>query len=71
MLDLYILMYVFVKEINKSRVKLELIPPENFRISRDATTIEDASFVGIQNNMTRSEIRKYYPEMAETVEDLG
>lgn len=57
------------KEINKSRVKLELIPPENFRISRDATTIEDASFVGIQNNMTRSEIRKYYPEMAETVEN--
>ena len=49
------------KTINKSRVKLELIPPENFRISRDATCIEDAQFVGIQTDMTRSEIRKYWP----------
>ena len=57
------------KEINKCKVKLELVPPENFRISRDATHIENASFVGIQNQMTRSEIRKYYPEMAETIKD--
>lgn len=66
------LVYINVRvrqEINKSKIKLELIPPENFRISRDATSIEDASFVGIQNNMTRSEIRKYYPEMAEAVDD--
>lgn len=66
------LVYVNVRvrrEINKSRVKLELVPPENFRISRDATSIEDASFVGIQNSMTRSEIRKYYPDMAEAILD--
>mgnify|MGYP001134446843 CR=1 FL=1 len=64
------LVYINVRvrrEINKSRVKLELIPPENFRISRDATSIEDASFIGIQNSMTRSEIRKFYPEMAEGI----
>jgi len=66
------LVYVNVRvrqEINQSKIKLELVPPENFRISRDATTIEDASFVGIQNSMTRSEIRKYYPDMADAVED--
>ena len=66
------LVYVNVrvrKEINKSRIKLELIPPENFRISRDATTLTDAAFVGIQNTMTRSEIRKYYPNVADQVED--
>ena len=65
------LMYVDVrirKRINKSKVKLELIPPENFRISRDATHIDDASFVGTQTEMTRSEIRKFYPEMAENID---
>ena len=50
------------KKIDNSRVKLELIPPENFRISRDATKLEDASYIGVQTEMTRSEIRKYYPE---------
>lgn len=66
------LMYLNVrvkKTINKSRVKLELIPPENFRISRDATCIEDAQFVGIQTDMTRSEIRKYWPEASEVVDN--
>jgi len=55
------------KKVNNSRVKLELIPPENFRISRDAITIDDASFVGIQTDMTRSEIRKYWPEASENI----
>jgi len=50
---------------NKSRVKIDNVPPEAFRISRDAATIEDASFVGIQSEMTRSEIRKYWPEWAD------
>jgi len=57
------------RTINKSRVKIDLIPPENFRISREATTIEDASFVGIQTEMTRSEIRKYYPEASAEITD--
>lgn len=71
------LMYLNVrvkKTINKSRVKLELVPPENFRISRDATCIEDAQFVGLQTEMTRSEIRKYWPEASELVnnwDELG
>ena len=65
------LVYVNVrvrKKIDKSKVKLELVPPENFRISRDATTIEDAQFVGIQTQMTRSEIRKYYPDVADEID---
>jgi len=59
------LMYINVrlkKTIDKSRVKLDLVPPESFRISRESTSIEEASFVGIQTEMTRSELRKHYPE---------
>lgn len=66
------LMYVNVRirrKIDKSRVKIDNIPPESFRISRDATCIEDASFVGIQTEMTRSEIRKYWPEVSSNIDD--
>lgn len=66
------LVYVDVRvkrTIDKSRVKIENVPPENFRISRDATKIEDASFVGVQTSMTRSEIRRWWPEVAESIAD--
>ena len=66
------LVYVNVRirrKIDKSRVKIDNIPPESFRISRDATCIESASFVGVQSEMTRSEIRKYWPDVAENIED--
>ncbi len=56
------------KKIDKSRVKLEMVPPENFRISRDATDITDSQFVGIQTQMSRSEIRKYYPDVADDID---
>ena len=61
------------KKLDKSKVKIELVPPENFRISREATSIYDASFVGIQTEMTRSEIRMHYPEAAEEIDfdELG
>ena len=65
------LVYVDVrvrKKIDKSKVKLELIPPENFRISRESTCISDAQFVGIQTQMSRSEIRKYYPEVSDDID---
>ena len=61
------LMYVNVRlrrKIDKSRIKIENIPPENFRISRDAKSIDEAVFVGVQTDMTRSEIRKNWPEVA-------
>ena len=57
------------RTINNSRVKIENVPPENFRITRDATTIEEASFVGIQVQMTRSEIRKEWPEISEKIDN--
>ena len=66
------LMYVDVRvkrKIDKSRVKIENVPPENFRISRDAKSIEDAVFVGVQTDMTRSEIRKQWPDIADKIDD--
>jgi len=66
------LMYVDVRikrKIDKSRVKIENIPPENFRISRDAKSIDEAVFVGLQTDMTRSEIRKYWPHVAENLSE--
>jgi len=66
------LMYINVrirKRIDKSRVKIELVPPENFRISRDATCIDSATFVGMQTELTRSEIRKYYPDVADNIDE--
>ena len=55
------------KKIDKSRIKLECIPPESFRISNEAKEIEDANYVGIQSEMTRSEVRKYYPEWGDSI----
>ena len=57
------------EQINKSRVKVDLIPPENFRITRDATSFDDAAFVAVQVDMTRSEIRKQWPEVAKGIEN--
>ena len=64
------LVYVDVRIRRKndnSRVKIENIPPESFRISRDSKSIDDASFVGIQTILTRSEIRKMWPEIADGI----
>ena len=57
------------RKIDKSTVQLKLVPPENFRISRDSTSLDDAAFVGIQVDMTRSEIRKIWPDIAADIED--
>ena len=57
------------KKIDKSKIKLECIPPEAFRISQDAKDIEDASYVAIQQDMTKSDLRKYYPEWANDLDE--
>jgi len=57
------------RKVNKSKVKIELIPPENFRISREAASIEDAEFVGLQSVFTRSEIRKMWPDVADDIDE--
>jgi hypothetical protein len=49
------------RKVDKSRVQISNVPPEAFRISRDAGSIDEAPFVGIQTDMTRSEIRKAWP----------
>lgn len=57
------------KKIDNSKVKIECIPPEAFRISNEAKDIEDANYVGIQQEMSRSEVRKYYPEWAKDISE--
>lgn len=56
------------KKHNKTRIQIKNVHPECFRITRDAHSLDDASFVGIQIDMTRSEIRKYYPDMADKID---
>ena len=53
---------------NKSGVKIRNIQPESFLINQGASSIQDASFVGIQEDMTRSEIRKMYPDFADDID---
>ena len=53
---------------NKSGIKIRNIEPESFLISAGASSIEDASFVGLRTEMTRSEIRKQYPEHADSID---
>jgi len=46
------------REVDKSKIALENIPPESFMINRGATSIANASFVGVQTEMTLSELRE-------------
>jgi hypothetical protein len=56
------------RTVNKSGVKIRNIEPESFLISQGASSIEDASFVGLRTEMTRSEIRKQYPDHSENID---
>ena len=56
------------RKCNKSGIKIRNIEPESFLISQGASSIEDAAFVGLTTEMTRSEIRKQYPEQADTID---
>ena len=56
------------RKCNKSGIKIRNIEPEYLLISQGASSIEDASFVGLTTEMTRSEIRKQYPEQADTID---
>lgn len=56
------------RKINKTRIALKNVPPEHFRITRDAHTVEDAAFVGIQTDLTRSDIRKYWPDISADID---
>jgi len=53
---------------NKTRILIKNVHPECFRITRDAHSLDDAAFVGIQIDMTRSEVRKFFPDIAENID---
>lgn len=54
--------------IDKSGVRLTVVEPESFRITRDANTLDDAAFVGIQQTFIRSDIRKMWPELSDEID---
>lgn len=56
------------RTIDKSGVKIFNVPPENLRIAAGATCIEDTPFIGIEEELTRSEIRKRYPDKAKEID---
>jgi len=56
------------RKTNKTRVLIKNVHPECFRITRDAHSLDDAAFVGIQIDMTRSEVRKFFPDIAENID---
>ena len=67
----YVMVYKDVRlqrKHNKTRIQIRNVHPECFRITRDAHGIDDASFVGIQIDMTRSEVRKYFPDVAKDID---
>lgn len=54
--------------IDKSGIRLSVVEPESFRITRDANTLDDAAFVGIQQTFIRSDLRKMWPELADEID---
>jgi len=59
------------RTVDKSGVKLRNIPPESFIIDRAATNIKDAKFVATITDMTRSDIRRLFPDYEGDISDLG
>ena len=59
------------RTIDKSGVKLRNIPPESFIVDRQATSIKDAKFVATITDMTRSDIRRLFPDFKGDIKDLG
>lgn len=67
----YVMKYKDVRlkrKVNKTRILIKNVHPECFRITRDAHSLDDAAFVGIQIDMTRSEVRKFFPDIAENID---
>jgi hypothetical protein len=62
---------VIVRTNYDGRVRIENVPPEEFLISREAKSIEDARFVCHRVRKTLSELRVMYPDQDFGPEDLG
>ena len=59
------------KSIDKSKVVLENIPPESFLIDKDAVSIADAKYVGIQTEYTLSDLREMGFDNVDDISDEG
>lgn len=53
------------------RIRIENVPPDEFLISREAKSIDDARFVCHRVRKTLSELREMYPDQNFGIEDLG
>tara|TARA_R110002020_G_scaffold261328_1_gene475658 strand:+ start:385 stop:2352 length:1968 start_codon:yes stop_codon:yes gene_type:complete len=53
------------------KIKIENVPPSEFLISREAKSIQDATFVCHRVEKTLSELREMYPDENLDVESLG
>jgi len=56
------------RKTNKTRIQIKNVHPECFRVTRDGDNLDEKSFVGIQIDMTRSEVRKFFPDIAENID---
>ena len=59
------------RKVDKSGVKLNNIAPESFLINRSATSITDATFVGIVTEMTRSDVRRTWADLDIDFNEIG
>jgi hypothetical protein len=59
------------RKVDKSGVKLNNIAPESFLINRAATSITDATFVGIVTEMTRSDVRRTWSDLDIDFSEIG
>ncbi len=59
------------RKIDKSGISLRNIPPESFLIDKTADSIEDAKFVGLVTDMTRSDIRRNWPDFKGDLSEIG
>jgi len=55
------------RHIDKTRIQIKAVHPEAFRITA-GYGLDDAPFIGIQVDMTRSEVRKFWPDVAENID---
>jgi hypothetical protein len=59
------------RKIDKSGVRIRNIPPESFVIDKGAETISEAKFIGLVTDMTRSDIRRNWPDFKGDLSEMG
>lgn len=56
------------RKCDNSGVKIFNVPPENLLVASGTSCIKNSPFVGIEEELTRSEIRKRHPDKADEIE---